>query len=140
MTERNTMKLIPANAYTPGFDGLKTLVLDNTADPLSADFAADLSGVQVVELQFPKGADGRAFSQAYLLRRRLGFKGTIRATGDFIIDQVLHMSRTGFDEAVLREDQDLATAQRILSQFAQFYQGDAVNTAPLFVKPFAKAA
>lgn len=121
------MKLIPAQAYTASPD---TLVLDNTADPLTVD----LTGVQVVELQFPKFADGRAFSQAYLLRRRREFKGIIRATGTFIIDQVLHMSRTGFDEAVLREDQDLATAERILAQFDEFYQGDAVNTAPLFAK------
>jgi uncharacterized protein (DUF934 family) len=121
------MKLIPAKDYTASAN---TLVLDNTADPLTVD----LNGVQVVELQFPKGADGRAFSQAYLLRRRREFKGIIRATGTFIIDQVLHMSRTGFDEAVLREDQDLASAQRILAQFGAFYQGDAVNTAPLFAK------
>jgi uncharacterized protein (DUF934 family) len=127
------MKLIPAQDYQASPN---TLVLDNTADPLTVD----LNSVQVVELQFPKFADGRAFSQAYLLRRRREFKGIIRATGTFIIDQVLHMSRTGFDEAVLREDQDLATAQRILAQFGAFYQGDAVNTAPLFAKPLAKAA
>jgi uncharacterized protein (DUF934 family) len=127
------MKLIPAQDHIASAN---TLVLDNTADPLTVD----LTGVQVVELQFPKFADGRAFSQAYLLRRRREFKGIIRATGTFIIDQVLHMQRTGFDEAVLREDQDLATAQRILAQFGAFYQGDAVNTAPLFAKPLAKAA
>lgn len=121
------MKLIAAQDYQASPN---TLVLDNTADPLTVD----LTGVQVVELQFPKFADGRAFSQAYLLRRRREFKGTIRATGTFIIDQVLHMSRTGFDEAVLREDQDRATAERILAQFEQFYQGDAVNTVPLFAK------
>ena len=121
------MKLIPAQNYQASPN---TLVLDNTADPLTVD----LHGVQVVELHFPKFADGRAFSQAYLLRRRREFKGIIRATGTFIIDQVLHMSRTGFDEAVLREDQDLATAERILAQFGAFYQGDAVNTAPLFAK------
>ena len=124
------MKLIPAQDYQANPANANTLVLDNTADPLTVD----LTGVQVVELQFPKGADGRAFSQAYLLRRRLGFTGTIRATGSFIIDQVLHMQRTGFDEAVLREDQDAAVAAQILAQFGTFYQGDAVNTAPLFAK------
>ena len=121
------MKLIPAQDYQASPN---TLVLDNTADPLTVD----LTGVQVVELQFPKFADGRAFSQAFLLRRRLGFTGEIRATGDVLIDQLVQMERTGFDEAVLREDQDLASAQRILAQFGAFYQGDAVNTAPLFAK------
>ena len=41
-----------------------------------------LAGVQRIELVFPKFADGRAFSQAFELRRRLGFAGVIRATGD----------------------------------------------------------
>jgi hypothetical protein len=34
--------------------------------------------------------------------------------------------------AVLRADQDIATAQAQLSRFAAFYQGDAVHTAPHF--------
>ena len=57
---------------------------------------ADLSGISVVELHFPKFSDGRAFSQAFLLRRRLGFTGQIRATGDVLIDQLVQMQRSGF--------------------------------------------
>jgi uncharacterized protein (DUF934 family) len=86
----------------------------------------------VVELQFPKFSDGRAFSQAFLLRRRLGFTGEIRATGEVLIDQVLQMQRSGFTQAVLRADQDLAHAQSLLTLYSGFYQGDAVVPAPRF--------
>ena len=103
-------------------------VLANTDDPREAD----LTGVRVVELQFPKFSDGRAFSQAFLLRRRLGFAGEIRATGDVLIDQLLQMQRSGFTQAVLRADQSIEHAQRLLAHYPAFYQGDAVRPAPRF--------
>jgi uncharacterized protein (DUF934 family) len=106
----------------------RTLVLANDADPRDAD----LSSIDVVELQFPKFSDGRAFSQAFLLRRRLGFAGQIRATGDVLIDQLLQMQRSGFSQAVLREDQNLAHGQALLAHYPAFYQGDAVHTTPHF--------
>ncbi|MCY1374290.1 hypothetical protein D9M69_616210 [compost metagenome] len=83
-------------------------------------------------LQFPKFADGRAFSQAFLLRRRLGFTGEIRATGDVLIDQLAQMQRTGFTQAVLRADQNIAHGQKLLAHYPAFYQGDAVHTQPHF--------
>ena len=69
-----------------------------------------LDGVERIDLHFPKFTDGRAFSQAFLLRRRLGFQGDIRATGDVLIDQLVQMQRTGFSSAVLREGKDPADA------------------------------
>jgi uncharacterized protein (DUF934 family) len=96
-----------------------------------------VQAADVVELNFPKFSDGRAFSQAVVLRRRLGFKGDIRATGDVAIDQLLQMQRTGFTSAVLREGQDAAHAQKLLTQFAAFYQGDAQKSAPLFARAAA---
>ncbi len=94
-----------------------------------------LDGIERIELQFPKFTDGRAYSQAYLLRRRLGFKGDLRATGDVLVDEVLQMQRSGFTSAVLRADQNLAHAQAQLTRFASFYQGDASHPAPLFASP-----
>jgi uncharacterized protein (DUF934 family) len=82
-----------------------------------------------MDLHFPKFTDGRAYSQAFLLRRRLGFKGDIRATGDVLIDQLVQMQRTGFDSAVLRETRTWRVAQRQFDRFAAFYQGDAVTPA-----------
>ncbi|KQR57954.1 DUF934 domain-containing protein [Acidovorax sp. Leaf160] len=122
------MKLIAASAHTTSAEGQKVLELANDADPL----LQDLSGVTRIDLHFPKFSDGRAFSQARLLRGRVRFTGEIRATGDVLVDQVLQMERCGFDVAVLREDQDLAAAERQLHRFPAFYQGDAQHALPHF--------
>ena len=97
-------------------------------------FDLDLAGVARIDLHFPKFTDGRAYSQAFLLRRRLGFQGEIRATGDVLIDQLVQMQRTGFSSAVLRADQDPAVARRQFARFDAFYQGDAVDVDPFFRK------
>ena len=101
--------------------------------PNDADIAGlDLAGVERVELNFPKFTDGRAFSQALLLRRRLGFGGDIRATGDVLPDQLVQMQRSGFTSAVLKEGKSLETAKRQLGFYAAFYQGDVQHPAPIF--------
>ena len=71
---------------------------------------ADLPRLQLVALQFPKWIDGRAYSQARLLRMRYRFAGEIRATGEVLVDMLPLLVRTGFDAALLRADQSLATA------------------------------
>ncbi len=125
----NTLKLIPAQEHSEAAAG-SVLGLANDADPR----ALALAGVERIDLQFPKFSDGRAFSQAFLLRRRLGFKGEIRATGDVLVDQLVQMQRSGFDSAVLRADQDPEVAQRQFARYDAFYQGDAVTTAPRFAR------
>lgn len=123
-----TLQLFSADAFVPTEAEAQRLPLANDADPRDAD----LSGIEVIELNFPKFNDGRAFSQAFLLRRRLGFTGQIRATGDVLIDQLVQMQRSGFTQAVLRADQNLAHGQALLAHYPAFYQGDAVHTAPHF--------
>ena len=102
---------------------MNSIEIPNDADPRDME----LGGIDRIDLQFPKFTDGRAFSQAYLLRRRLAFKGELRATGDVLIDQLQQMQRCGFDSAVLRADQSLAAAERQLRHITGFYQGDAVH-------------
>ncbi len=127
---KTTIKLISADAHSQAPDGQDVLGITNDIDPRTLT----LDGVQRVDLQFPKFSDGRAFSQAFLLRRRLGFKGEIRATGDVLVDQLVQMQRSGFDSAVLRADQDLAVVQRQFDRFNTYYQGDAISTAPHFAR------
>jgi uncharacterized protein (DUF934 family) len=98
-----------------------------------------LTGVDCIELNFPKFTDGRAYSQAYLLRRRLGFTGELRATGDVLVDQLQQLQRSGFSSAVLRDDQSLAAGERQLARFEGFYQGDAMHPQPLFANPVASS-
>lgn len=137
----NTMKLIAAcarinwlNDQNKGQnDAGKRIKIANSSDPRDVL----LAGVASIELDFPKFTDGRAFSQAFLLSRRLKFKGDIVATGDVLIDQLAQMQRSGFTLAVLRDDQPLEVAQRVLADYPGFdvgaYQGDAVHTSPHFV-------
>ena len=103
-----------------------TLTLANDTDAQ----AVALDGLARIVLNFPKFSDGRAFSQAYVLRRR-GFAGDIQAQGDVLIDQLLQMQRSGFSSAVLRADQDAAHGQKLLGHYSSFYQGDAIG-APRF--------
>ena len=123
------MKILASQDHQPPAEGdNRAVALANDADAL----ALPLDGVERVDLHFPNFTDGRAFSQAFLLRRRRGYQGDIRATGDVLIDQLVQMQRTGFSSAVLREGVDPADAQRQFDRFPAFYQGDAVNTRPHF--------
>ncbi len=131
------MKLLTAADHTPVIDNPAVLVLANDADP----FEAQLDGITRVDLHFPKFTDGRAYSQAFLLRRRREFRGEIRATGDVLVDQLAQMERSGFDVAVLRADQKLDIAQRVLAAYPGYgvgkYQGDAVDVEPHFAAAVA---
>ena len=123
------MQLISHSEYASLPQG-QLLTLTNDADPLQQS----LQDVQTIELHFPKFTDGRAFSQALMLRRRCGFVGEIRATGDVLIDQLSQMQRCGFSSAVLRADQDIAKGRQLLSHFSAFYQGDVTQPQPLFAR------
>ncbi|QNK66952.1 DUF934 domain-containing protein [Variovorax sp. PAMC26660] len=125
-----TLNILAAEDHIDDGDP-KVLQLANDADPLAIEMC--LADIERIDLNFPKFTDGRAYSQAFLLRRRLGFTGDIRATGDVLIDQLVQMERTGFSSAVLKEGVDASDAQRQFDRFAAFYQGDAVKTAPHFV-------
>ena len=127
------MKLIAAEAInTPATDDNSlengTVLIANDVNPLESS----LDGIKRVDLHFPKFTDGRAFTQAVMLRKRAGFTGEIRATGDVLVDQLQQMARSGFDVAELRADQDLAAGQRQLDRYAEFYQADVVQKAPHF--------
>ena len=124
------MKILSFTEHNAIASDPSVISMANDADPRSLS----LEGVHRIDLHFPKFTDGRAYSQAFLLRRRLGFQGEIRATGDVLIDQLVSLARTGFDVAVLREGLDTSAAQRQFDRFPAFYQGSAVDTQPLFAK------
>jgi uncharacterized protein (DUF934 family) len=98
-----------------------------------AELAPDLARIALVVLYFPKWTDGRAYSQARLLRSRYRFAGAIRARGEVLVDMAQLLARTGFDEAQLRGDQSQEAARRALDFFADgYYQGDVHQTQPVF--------
>ena len=97
--------------------------------------ADELPRLAMIALQFPKWIDGRAYSQARLLRSRYHFKGEIRAIGEVLVDMLPLLARTGFDAVVMRADQSREAAERALSFFPAHYQGDVSDNRPLFAKP-----
>jgi uncharacterized protein (DUF934 family) len=123
---------LPEHASAPS---RKVVSLANDEDPIEQKDA--IASAARVELHFPHFTDGRAYSQAYLLRRRLGFRGDLRATGDVLVDQLIQMERTGFTSAVLKDGIDPEDAQRQLDRFPAFYQGDVIHDAP-FVRSDAR--
>ena len=127
---KTTLQLVSAADHAWASGSGKVLSVGNDADPRDLS----LAGVSRIDLHFPKFTDGRAYSQAFLLRCRLGFTGELRAIGDVLVDQLVQMQRCGFDSAVLRADQDDGVAQRLFAHFDSFYQGDAVTAAPRFAR------
>jgi uncharacterized protein (DUF934 family) len=83
---------------------------------------ADLHRFELIALEFPKFTDGRAYSQARLLRERLGFAGELRATGQVLPDQLLFMQRCGFDAYEIAKGEPLDAWRRALNSFSVFYQ------------------
>lgn len=101
-------------------------------DAAIEDLAEDLPRVGLVALHFPKWTDGRAYSQARLLRARLRYAGAVRATGEVLVDMMPLLARTGFDEALLRADQSREAAERALRFFPGHYQADVHEQRPQF--------
>ncbi len=114
-------------------DATVDLVLANDTDVEAIVDA--LPGLSSIALVFPKWTDGRAYSQARLLRSRHRFAGEIRATGEVLADMMPLLARTGFDAVALRADQSQAVAERALAFFPHgHYQGDVFDHRPHFAR------
>ena len=105
------------------------LVLDNTEDVTK--LGPRLDGIELIVLQFPKFTDGRAYTQARLLRERLGYTGELRAAGQVYIDQIPFMLRCGFDSFASAQKGFAEALAKARSLFSVVYQptGDGRSTA-----------
>ncbi len=86
------------------------------------DLQPYLSEIGLILLCFGVFSDGRAFSQASLLRSRFNYLGNIRATGDVIPDQLEFMQRCGFNQFQFDTDTDWRLAQKIIAGTSYCYQ------------------
>jgi uncharacterized protein (DUF934 family) len=95
------------------------------------DLAPYLDRLAVVALVFPSFRDGRAYSQARLLRERHGFDGELRATGQVLRDQFVFMLRAGFDAFEVKKESDAEAFTATAKRYSVFYQptGDGRLTA-----------
>jgi uncharacterized protein (DUF934 family) len=116
------------------------VLLPNTED-VDAVYA-EIADRPLIALEFPAFTDGRALSQAAVLRTRLRFAGELRAVGDIIRDLVFWLGRCGFDAIVPRPDQDLEACRLALTELRVSYQAGADGRTPAWVarRPPAAAA
>ena len=95
------------------------------------DLVPYLDRLAVVALVFPTFRDGRAYSQARLLRERHAYEGELRATGQVLRDQFMFMLRAGFDALEARKQSDVEAFALTSKRYSVFYQptGDGRLTA-----------
>lgn len=96
------------------------------------DLADSLQDIDMIVLPFVNHVDGQAYSHAYKLRTRLGFKGEIRAIGDVKFDQLGFLTRVGCNAFELPKTEDLTTALRAFTEFSEFYQPSADGARNIF--------
>lgn len=77
------------------------LDVPSSADP--ADVIKQITGAEMIRVDFPRFADGRGFTIARQLRLA-GYKGRLRAKGHVISDQYAMARRCGFDEVEISDD------------------------------------
>jgi uncharacterized protein (DUF934 family) len=121
------------DTWPPGLHASVAVANDEDIEAL----ADDLPRIAFVALHFPKWTDGRAYSQARLLRARYRFAGDVRATGEVLVDMLQQLVRTGFSSVQLAPDQPQEAAERALGFFTSHYQGDVQQTRPWFLREAA---
>lgn len=107
--------------------GSFALVIPNTEDV--GGLGEAVAAFASVILEFPDFKDGRAYSQARVLRERLGFRGEIRARGAIVPDQALFMMRAGFTVLEIAERDQKAFVEA-LGAYTVFYQSAADAAVP----------
>ncbi|MDD2046008.1 DUF934 domain-containing protein [Pseudomonas putida] len=114
-------------SHPGGGDGL-WLGPDDEVEPLQPWLAQ----LPLIAIDFPSFRDGRGYSQAYLLRTRLGWHGELRAIGDVLRDQLSHMRQCGFDSFAVREDKSAEDALKGLAGMSVLYGRSVIEPRPLF--------
>jgi uncharacterized protein (DUF934 family) len=87
-----------------------------------AELAPHLDRLALIALIFPTFKDGRAYSQARILREQYGFGGEVRATGQVLRDQFVFMLRAGFDAFEVTKEADAAAFAETIRRYSVFYQ------------------
>ena len=95
-----------------------------------AELGPYVDRLAVIVLAFPTFKDGRAYSQARLLRERYGFRGELRATGQILRDQFLFLVRAGFDAMEVVKIADAEAFAATLARYSVFYQPPGDNGPP----------
>jgi uncharacterized protein (DUF934 family) len=94
--DRGAVFMSPEEATGKLGSNLASVLVLEAGDEVAAA-ASRIHEFDAVFIRFPVFSDGRGFSTARLLREKHGYRGEIRATGHFILDQIPYLLRVGFD-------------------------------------------
>ncbi|MEM7562192.1 MAG: DUF934 domain-containing protein [Pseudomonadota bacterium] len=106
--------LVASNQFKIGLDLEASMPLDDLAEVLPC--------LDLIVLHFEGFADGRAYSQAKLLRERFQFSGEIRAQGEVLRDQLSFMQRCGFTQFEIGDEEEVEMALDAFADFSFTYQ------------------
>jgi uncharacterized protein (DUF934 family) len=123
------LSLEELNSQTEAADQALGLILEADQPPSAIEI--DLAQLQLIAINFPVFMDGRGFSTARELRER-GYRGEIRATGNFIRDQLHYLQRCGFNAFEFENEDELEASLASLGDFSEAYQADVQQKEPLF--------
>src|SRR2546427_13076983 len=118
--------LVPAGAFSQDPQALLAragklgVIWPNNRD--IDDLVPYLDRLAAIALVFPSFRDGRAYSQARLLRERYAFEGELRATGQVLRDQFVFMLRAGFDAFEVKKESDAEGFTATAKPYSVFYQ------------------
>ena len=104
------------------------------------DLVPHLDRLGGVALVFPTFRDGRAYSQARLLRERYLYRGELRATGQVLRDQFVFMLRAAFDAFEVAKPADAEAFAETTRRYSAFYQPAGDGRGPALRKRVAEAA
>jgi uncharacterized protein (DUF934 family) len=104
-----------------------------------AELVPHLDRLTLIALVFPNFKDGRAYSQARMLRERHHFRGELRATGQVLRDQFLFLHRAGFDAFEVTKSTDAAAIVETIHRYSVFYQPAGDGQVPAFRRRHLKA-
>lgn len=133
--------LVPATRFLADSDELAARdapigVIWPNDQPVGA-LASHLDRLALVALHFPSFRDGRAYSQARLLRERYGFQGELRATGQVLRDQFILLLRAGFDAFEISKDADADAFSQAIGRYSVFYQPVGTDPTPILQRRLA---
>ena len=96
------------------------LFIENDAD---VEAYADLiARADLIVLHLPAFTDGRAYSQARLLREVMDYQNELRVKGDVLPDQAAYLKRCGFDSFDFDQPFDQDVWQKAVRSISTTYQ------------------
>ncbi|MDK8465891.1 DUF934 domain-containing protein [Marinobacter sp. SS13-12] len=121
----------PQRSKTADCQQVQTAVLLDPEDNPEV-LAEWIETLPLIALQFHSFRDGRAYSQAFLLRERMGFSGDLRAVGEVLRDQLAAMRQCGFTSFAVRQDKSAKDALKGLAGFDMIYARSIATPEPHF--------